>query len=147
MAKITDGRYGKGEQLTECQMPFHMSKIAGKSGRGGGRCGERRGSTTEEVRSGAWLRPISRGNWHFDGWRFSFSKSGPRLESRSLRQSALENMTNLSRMESPLRDGRNKSDGDDNGCAGGASRRTATGERGGGRGVWERREAAINLGL
>ncbi|KZV35326.1 hypothetical protein F511_38620 [Dorcoceras hygrometricum] len=26
MAKITDGRYGKGEQLTECQMPFHMGK-------------------------------------------------------------------------------------------------------------------------
>ncbi|KZV57751.1 hypothetical protein F511_28830 [Dorcoceras hygrometricum] len=26
MAKISDGRYGKGEQLTESQMPFHMGK-------------------------------------------------------------------------------------------------------------------------
>ncbi|KZV35468.1 small subunit processome component 20 [Dorcoceras hygrometricum] len=29
MAKITDGRYGKGEQLTECQMAFHMERYYG----------------------------------------------------------------------------------------------------------------------
>ncbi|KZV23511.1 hypothetical protein F511_40227 [Dorcoceras hygrometricum] len=63
-------------------------------------------------RLGAWLRPISRGNWHFNGWRLSFSKSGPRLESRLLRQSALENVTNISRTESPRRGGRNKSNHD-----------------------------------
>ncbi|KZV27810.1 hypothetical protein F511_37252 [Dorcoceras hygrometricum] len=27
MAKITDGRYGKCEQLTECQMPFDMERM------------------------------------------------------------------------------------------------------------------------
>ncbi|KZV26703.1 Polynucleotidyl transferase [Dorcoceras hygrometricum] len=27
MAKITYGRYGKGEKLTECQMPFHMESF------------------------------------------------------------------------------------------------------------------------
>ncbi|KZV24812.1 hypothetical protein F511_29720 [Dorcoceras hygrometricum] len=27
MAKIADGRYGKGEQLIVCQMPFHMGKL------------------------------------------------------------------------------------------------------------------------
>ncbi|KZV38216.1 carboxyl-terminal-processing peptidase 1, chloroplastic [Dorcoceras hygrometricum] len=38
-----------------------------------------------------------------------FSESGPRLETRLLRQSALEDVTNLSWMESPRRGGRNKS--------------------------------------
>ncbi|KZV33544.1 hypothetical protein F511_34217 [Dorcoceras hygrometricum] len=61
-------------------------------------------------RLGAWLRPISRGNWHFNGWRLSFFESGPRLESRLLHQFALEKVTKLSRMESPRRGGRNKSD-------------------------------------
>ncbi|KZV56782.1 hypothetical protein F511_19441 [Dorcoceras hygrometricum] len=61
---------------------------------------------------GAWLRPISRGNWHFNGWRLSFSESGPRLKSRSLHHSALEKMTNLSRTESPRRGGRIKSNHD-----------------------------------
>ncbi|KZV38658.1 ATP-dependent zinc metalloprotease FTSH 8, mitochondrial-like [Dorcoceras hygrometricum] len=69
----------------------------------------------------AWLRPISRENRLFNGWRLSFSESGPRLKSRSLRQSALENVMNISRMKAPRRDGRNKSDGDDN------LRRRATG--------------------
>ncbi|KZV29786.1 hypothetical protein F511_44153 [Dorcoceras hygrometricum] len=80
---------------------------------------------------GAWLRPISRGNWHFNGWRLSFSESGPRLESRLLRQSALENVMNLSRTESPRRGGRNKSNHE-----GGGTRRRRV-ERGGGRGVVE----------
>ncbi|KZV17140.1 TMV resistance protein N-like [Dorcoceras hygrometricum] len=39
-----------------------------------------------------------------------FSESCPRLESRLLRQSALEDLTNLSRMEYPPCSGRNKSD-------------------------------------
>ncbi|KZV52874.1 callose synthase 8 [Dorcoceras hygrometricum] len=65
--------------------------------------------------NGAWIRRISRENWHFNSWRFSFSESGPRLESRLLRQSALENVTNLSRTESPHRGGRNKSNHDSNG--------------------------------
>ncbi|KZV32678.1 hypothetical protein F511_21225 [Dorcoceras hygrometricum] len=39
-----------------------------------------------------------------------FSESGPRLESRLLRQSALEEVTNLSRTESPRQGDRNKSD-------------------------------------
>ncbi|KZV22939.1 carboxyl-terminal-processing peptidase 1, chloroplastic [Dorcoceras hygrometricum] len=40
-----------------------------------------------------------------------FSETGPRLESRLPLQSALEDLTNLSRTESPPRSGRNKSDG------------------------------------
>ncbi|KZV39727.1 hypothetical protein F511_20778 [Dorcoceras hygrometricum] len=40
-----------------------------------------------------------------------FSESGPRLESRLLRQSALEDLTNLSRTESPPCSGRNKGGG------------------------------------
>ncbi|KZV33565.1 hypothetical protein F511_33699 [Dorcoceras hygrometricum] len=46
-----------------------------------------------------------------------FSESGPRLESRLLRQSALEDLTNLSRTESPPRSCRNKSDGKTGGDA------------------------------
>ncbi|KZV44864.1 hypothetical protein F511_17280 [Dorcoceras hygrometricum] len=33
MAKIADGRYGKGEQLIVCQMPFHMGKVEQSWGR------------------------------------------------------------------------------------------------------------------
>ncbi|KZV22231.1 hypothetical protein F511_08296 [Dorcoceras hygrometricum] len=60
-----------------------------------------------------------------------FYESGPRLESRLLRQSALEDLANLSRTESPPRSGRNKSDGktgggawrDDGRCLGRAAER------------------------
>ncbi|KZV35937.1 hypothetical protein F511_23950 [Dorcoceras hygrometricum] len=62
-----------------------------------------------------------------------FSDSGPRLESRLLRQSTLEDVTNLSRTESPRRGGRNKSNHD----GGGTRRRRRRVERGGGRGVVE----------
>ncbi|KZV49980.1 hypothetical protein F511_35128 [Dorcoceras hygrometricum] len=44
-----------------------------------------------------------------------FSESRPRLESRLLRQSALDDLTNLSRTNSPPRSGRNKSDGKNGG--------------------------------
>ncbi|KZV52209.1 hypothetical protein F511_07164 [Dorcoceras hygrometricum] len=81
-------------------------------------------------RLGAWLRPISRGNRHFNGRRSWFSESGPRLKTRLLRQSALENVTNLSRMESPHRGGRNKSNHDGNG-----QRRAAAVREKGGRGT------------
>ncbi|KZV25148.1 hypothetical protein F511_41405 [Dorcoceras hygrometricum] len=60
-----------------------------------------------------------------------FSESGPILESRLLRQYTLEDMTNLSRTESPRRGGRNKSNH-------GKGRRRAAARVGGGRGVWER---------
>ncbi|KZV47766.1 hypothetical protein F511_23271 [Dorcoceras hygrometricum] len=86
---------------------------------------------------GACLRPISRGNWHFNGWRLSFSESDPRLESRLLRQSTLENVTNLSRMESPRRGGRNKSNHDKRRHTAAAAhdgRRVRGGGREGGRG-------------
>ncbi|KZV57438.1 hypothetical protein F511_31645 [Dorcoceras hygrometricum] len=38
------------------------------------------------------------------------SQSGPRLEARVLRQSALEELTKFPRTESPRKDDRNKSD-------------------------------------
>ncbi|KZV16700.1 BTB/POZ domain-containing protein-like [Dorcoceras hygrometricum] len=52
-----------------------------------------------------------------------FSESGPRLESRLLRQSALEDLTNLSQTESPPLSGRNKSDGKTGGGVGRAAER------------------------
>ncbi|KZV35620.1 thylakoid lumenal 29 kDa protein, chloroplastic [Dorcoceras hygrometricum] len=61
---------------------------------------------------GAWLRPISRGTRHFNGWRFWPPNPIPRPESQFLRRSALENSTKISRTEYPRRNGQNEiSDG------------------------------------
>ncbi|KZV38196.1 hypothetical protein F511_14393 [Dorcoceras hygrometricum] len=55
----------------------------------------------------AWLRPVSRGNRHFtvDGGRLR--QSGPRPDTRLLRQPALEGLTRSARTDSPRRVGRN----------------------------------------
>ncbi|KZV17630.1 hypothetical protein F511_27166 [Dorcoceras hygrometricum] len=59
--------------------------------------------------------------------------SGPRLESCLLRQTALEELTNLSRTEPPRRRDRNKSNHEENGrwqaAADGRRRKTASGGR------------------
>ncbi|KZV51677.1 Tau class glutathione S-transferase [Dorcoceras hygrometricum] len=56
----------------------------------------------------AWLRPDSRGNRHFtvDGGRLR--QSGPRPDTRLLRQPALEGLTRSTRTDSPRRVGRNR---------------------------------------
>ncbi|KZV17643.1 hypothetical protein F511_23212 [Dorcoceras hygrometricum] len=56
----------------------------------------------------AWLRPVSRGNRHFtvDGGRLR--QSGPRPDTRLLRQPALEALTRSARTDSPHQVGRNK---------------------------------------
>ncbi|KZT75762.1 FBD-associated F-box protein-like [Dorcoceras hygrometricum] len=61
-------------------------------------------------RLGAWLRPDSQGIWHFKVGGGRSPQSGPRLDARLLRQSVLEELTNLPRMESPQQGDRNKSD-------------------------------------
>ncbi|KZV56133.1 hypothetical protein F511_20407 [Dorcoceras hygrometricum] len=45
---------------------------------------------------GAWLRPVSRGNWHFTVGGGRLRQSGPRPEGRLLRQPALEGLTRSS---------------------------------------------------
>ncbi|KZT76157.1 hypothetical protein F511_46818 [Dorcoceras hygrometricum] len=52
-------------------------------------------------RLGAWLRPISRGNLHFNGWRFW--PPNPVYD-----RSALENSMKISRTEYPHRNGQNE---------------------------------------
>ncbi|KZV20322.1 hypothetical protein F511_17893 [Dorcoceras hygrometricum] len=56
----------------------------------------------------AWLRPVSRGNRYFtvDGGRLR--QSGPRSDTRLLRQPALEGLTRSARTDSPRQVGRNK---------------------------------------
>ncbi|KZV18489.1 hypothetical protein F511_18941 [Dorcoceras hygrometricum] len=56
----------------------------------------------------AWLRPVSRGNRHFtvDGGRLR--QSGPRPDTRLLRQPALEGLTRSARTDSPRQVGLNK---------------------------------------
>ncbi|KZV29131.1 hypothetical protein F511_37970 [Dorcoceras hygrometricum] len=59
---------------------------------------------------GAWLRPDSRGIWHFKVGGGRSPYSGPRLDARFLHQSALKELTNLKRTESPRQGDRNESD-------------------------------------
>ncbi|KZV25816.1 hypothetical protein F511_32133 [Dorcoceras hygrometricum] len=61
-------------------------------------------------RLGAWLRPDSQGIWHFKVGGGRSPQSGPRLDARLLCQSALEELTNLPRTESPQQGDRNKFD-------------------------------------
>ncbi|KZV50006.1 hypothetical protein F511_21860 [Dorcoceras hygrometricum] len=63
---------------------------------------------TTLLATSAWLRPVSRGNRHFtvDGGRLR--QSGPRPDTRLLRQPALEGLTRLARTDSPRQVGRNK---------------------------------------
>ncbi|KZV23505.1 FBD-associated F-box protein-like [Dorcoceras hygrometricum] len=68
-------------------------------------------------RLGAWLRPDSQGIWHFKVGGGRSPQSGPRLDTRVLRQSALEELTNFARTESPRQGDRNKSDHDGGGMA------------------------------
>ncbi|KZV54725.1 Glycine cleavage T-protein family [Dorcoceras hygrometricum] len=63
-----------------------------------------------ECESCAWLRPDSQGIWHFKVGGGRSPQSGPRLDARLLRQSALEELTNLPWTESPQQGDRNKSD-------------------------------------
>ncbi|KZV35806.1 hypothetical protein F511_33888 [Dorcoceras hygrometricum] len=55
----------------------------------------------------AWLRPVSRGNRHFTVGGGRRRQSGPRPESRILRQPALEGLTRSARMDSLRPVGRN----------------------------------------
>ncbi|KZV46143.1 hypothetical protein F511_23580 [Dorcoceras hygrometricum] len=81
---------------------------------------------------GARLRPDSQGIWHFKVGGGRSPQSGPRLESGLLHQSALEDLKNLPRTESPRQGDRNKSDHTINGD--GAWRRGDGREVMGGRG-------------
>ncbi|KZV27005.1 receptor-like protein kinase [Dorcoceras hygrometricum] len=76
--------------------------------------------------SGAWLRPVSRGNRHFTIGGGRLRQSGPQPEGRLLRQPVLEGLTRSVRTETPRKVGRNK------------FRRGAAAQGG----FWERREAA-----
>ncbi|KZV49898.1 small conductance mechanosensitive ion channel family [Dorcoceras hygrometricum] len=55
----------------------------------------------------AWLRPVSRGNRHFTVGGGRLRQSGPRPDTRLLRQLALEGLTRSARTDSPRRVGRN----------------------------------------
>ncbi|KZV21050.1 hypothetical protein F511_31546 [Dorcoceras hygrometricum] len=57
---------------------------------------------------GAWLRPVSRGNWHFTVGGGRLRQLGPRPEGRLLSQPALEGLTRSARTETPRKIGRNK---------------------------------------
>ncbi|KZV39061.1 FBD-associated F-box protein-like [Dorcoceras hygrometricum] len=65
----------------------------------------------------AWLRPDSQGIWHLKVGGGRSPQSGPRLDARVLRQSALEELTNFARTESPRQGDRNKYDHDGGGTA------------------------------
>ncbi|KZV54025.1 aspartic protein-like protein 2 [Dorcoceras hygrometricum] len=95
-------------------------------------CEEGTWRSTVELTAGARLRPDSQGIWHFKLGGGRSPQSGPRLESGLLRQSALEDLTNVPRTESPRQGDRNKSDHTING--GGAWRRGGGREVMGGRG-------------
>ncbi|KZV58313.1 hypothetical protein F511_19928 [Dorcoceras hygrometricum] len=56
----------------------------------------------------AWLRPVSRGNRHFTVDCGRIRQSGPRPDTRLLRQPALEGLTRSARTDSPPQVGRNK---------------------------------------
>ncbi|KZV42552.1 hypothetical protein F511_33309 [Dorcoceras hygrometricum] len=56
----------------------------------------------------AWLRPVSRGNRHFTVDCGRLRQSGPRPDTRLLRQPALEGLTRSARTDSPRQVGRNK---------------------------------------
>ncbi|KZV23437.1 hypothetical protein F511_37791 [Dorcoceras hygrometricum] len=56
----------------------------------------------------AWLRPVSRGNRHFTVGGGGLRQSGPRPDTRLLRQPALEGLTRSARMDSPCEVVRNK---------------------------------------
>ncbi|KZV55242.1 hypothetical protein F511_25839 [Dorcoceras hygrometricum] len=56
----------------------------------------------------AWLRSVSRGNRHFTVDCGRLRQSGPRPDTRLLRQPALEGLTRSARTDSPHQVGRNK---------------------------------------
>ncbi|KZV52980.1 hypothetical protein F511_31913 [Dorcoceras hygrometricum] len=62
------------------------------------------------IAHGARLRPDSQGICHFKVGGGRSPQSGPRLDARVLRQSALEELKNFARTESPRQGDRNKSD-------------------------------------
>ncbi|KZV33449.1 hypothetical protein F511_33695 [Dorcoceras hygrometricum] len=76
---------------------------------------------------GARLRPDSQGIWHFKVGDGRSPQSGPRLESGLLRQSELEDLTNLPWTESSRQGDQNKSDHTING--GGAAAQELAGGR------------------
>ncbi|KZV55230.1 hypothetical protein F511_29560 [Dorcoceras hygrometricum] len=83
----------------------------------------------EDIPVGARLRPDSQGIWHFKVGGGRSPQSGPRMESGLLRQSALEDLTNLPRTESPRQGDRNKSDHTINGGGAAVRRRVEEGRR------------------
>ncbi|KZV43992.1 hypothetical protein F511_30997 [Dorcoceras hygrometricum] len=62
----------------------------------------------EDPATGAWLRPVSRGNRHFTVGGGRLCQSGPRPKGRLLRQPAIEGLTRSARTNSHCQVGRNK---------------------------------------